>query len=276
MTKVKRKKSGKSKTVKKTAISKSPSILLIGEERLVEELGSVLSSSGQHFHSLITSEHQNIFVRASIAKSLKSLSSSISLAFELTVVPSDVKKNNLEDLDSFLSPDIPIISAASAITVSEQATWINRKNRLIGIALIPGFLSKTLYEFAPTVHTDTQTVEKVEALIQQIGKEIIFVQDRIGMVFPRLICRIINEAFFACEEDITHPRSIDFASRLVLQMDQGPIALAEKIGFKDVVTILSAIHKETGEPRYRVSQLLRQLSRTGKWWKEENSERKEK
>jgi len=95
-----------------------------------------------------------------------------------------------------------------------------------------------------------------------MGKEIELVQDRIGMVLPRMLCRIINEAAFAITEDIASPQDIDTALKLGVNFPSGPFELAEQIGLKQVYAVLTALYNDVQEERYRISPLLKQLAMT--------------
>jgi 3-hydroxybutyryl-CoA dehydrogenase len=90
---------------------------------------------------------------------------------------------------------------------------------------------------------------------QSLGKEIELVQDRVGMVFPRILCGIINEAAFAHQDEIASPRDIDTAMKLGAGCPSGPIEWADRIGLAQVYAVLAALHKDFGEDRYRVAPL---------------------
>jgi 3-hydroxybutyryl-CoA dehydrogenase len=90
------------------------------------------------------------------------------------------------------------------------------------------------------------------------------------MVMPRILCQIINEAMFAIQQDIALPKEIDEALKLAMHFPLGPIEWGEKIRFQNVVDVLDALHQSTGEERYRVAPLLRQMASAGKFWNNNN------
>ena len=87
------------------------------------------------------------------------------------------------------------------------------------------------------------------------------------MVFPRIVCQIINEAAFALQEEIASPQDIDLAMKLGANYPLGPIEWADRIGMQQVYAVLSALHRDLGADRYRISPLLRQMALSGTWWK---------
>jgi 3-hydroxybutyryl-CoA dehydrogenase len=125
----------------------------------------------------------------------------------------------------------------------------------------------SLIEVAPTVFSPAETIQVVRRFFESVGKEIELVQDRVGMVFPRIICQIINEAAFALQEEIASPEDIDTAMRVGANFPIGPIQWADKLGMRHVYAVLSALHSDLGEERYRISPLLRQMALSGEWWK---------
>jgi 3-hydroxybutyryl-CoA dehydrogenase len=112
------------------------------------------------------------------------------------------------------------------------------------------------------------TLEVVSRFFLTIGKEIEIVQDRVGMVLPRILCQVINEAAFAITEDIASPDNIDKALVLGMHFPLGPIKWAEQIGLDQVYAVLSALHTDLQEERYRIAPILKQMALTRVWWKQ--------
>ena len=103
--------------------------------------------------------------------------------------------------------------------------------------------------------------------MKRIGKDVAVVQDRIGMVLPRILCMIVNESAFALTEQIATPEDIDAAMRLGTNYPLGPIEWGDKIGVGQVIAVLNALYDDLHEERYRVAPLLKQLATGQKWWK---------
>ncbi len=218
-------------------------IIILGEEPLVEEMTLVCH---QHKYSCLISKDK--------------LPRSATAAFELTNTDGTRKKKNLEKLEKSLSPATFIFSSSITISAAEQATWLQHPERLIGISALPGLLSSPLIEIALPQQVKSTTVQKALSFLQSLGKEISVIQDRIGMVTPRVLCMLINEAYFTAMENVGSPKDIDLAMKLGTNYPLGPIEWASKITFKQVISVLDALHANLGEERYRVSPLLRQMA----------------
>jgi 3-hydroxybutyryl-CoA dehydrogenase len=189
-----------------------------------------------------------------------------SLAIELTNTNVEQKRANLQRLDKALAPTAAILSSAVTVTATEQSSWITYRNRLVGIGALPTLIDRPLVEVAPTVFSPKETLEVVQRFFQSIGKEIAIVQDRVGLVLPRILCQIVNEASFALQEEIAAPQDLDTAMKLGTNYPLGPVEWADKIGLKHVVAVLSALERDLQEDRYRSSPLLKQIAQSGVWW----------
>jgi 3-hydroxybutyryl-CoA dehydrogenase len=77
------------------------------------------------------------------------------------------------------------------------------------------------------------------------------------MVLPRILCMLVNEAFFALGEGVAAARDIDTAMMLGTNHPRGPLDWADMIGPENVLAVLTALQGVYGEARYRPSPLLR-------------------
>ena len=96
------------------------------------------------------------------------------------------------------------------------------------------------------------------------------------MVLPRILCQIMNEAYFALQDEVAAPEDLDTAMKLGLNYPQGPVEWADRIGFHQVYAVLTALQNDLQEDRYRVAPLLKQMAQTGEWWKRPSVQNQEK
>jgi 3-hydroxybutyryl-CoA dehydrogenase len=178
------------------------------------------------------------------------------VGIELTNTSRQTKRKNLAELDRALPPDAPILSASAATTVAEQSAWVRKPGRLIGIAALPSLLGGALVEIAPSVATGGETIEASQRFFGELGKETSVVRDSPGMVLPRILCMLVNEASFALGERTARPGDIDAAMRLGANYPLGPLEWGMKIGLEQVRAVLEGLRREFGEERYRTAPLL--------------------
>jgi len=76
-----------------------------------------------------------------------------------------------------------------------------------------------------------------------------------GFIFPRTIVQIINEAYFALEEQVASREDIDRAMKFGVNYPKGPFEWAN--GREHLVrTLLNELYTKTGDKRYVSSKLL--------------------
>ena len=99
---------------------------------------------------------------------------------------------------------------------------------------------------------------KAEELFLSLGKKTDWVPDITGLITPRVVASIINEAFFALEEKVSTKEEIDTAMKLGTNYPFGPFEWSQLIGLQNVYSLLTALAKE--QSRYQPSALLRQTA----------------
>ena len=87
--------------------------------------------------------------------------------------------------------------------------------------------------------------------------EVRHVGDRVGMVTPRVICMIINEAFYTLQEGTASREDIDSGMKLGTGYPFGPFEWSERIGIRHVYELLEAMWEDTHEERYKICPLLK-------------------
>ncbi len=230
------------------------SAFIVGDDSLIAEYSEIVSASN---YAIISPDKIN---------HLKQIGGKVSIALELSNLDLDRKKKNLAALDNALPGTTAILSSSVAVSVLDQSQWIVMKHRLVGIAALPTLTKNSVVEISPSVFTNESAVDVARKFFTSIKKDIAIVQDRVGMVLPRILCQIINEAMFAVQQDIAAPKDIDTAMKLGMNFPSGPIEWGEKIGLKQVYAVLGALHTDLGEERYRICPLLKEIAVTGKFW----------
>ena len=239
-------------------------VSVTGESALVREFVENCAQKQYEIVGTINEKTTRLFPPG--MKKVSTFSRTSAYAFELTNSAIDVKKKNLIKLDRTLTPSAPILSSAVTVSATEQASWMRHPERLIGISAFPTLLSKQLIELAPTINTSTSSIQHAVDFFKNVKKDSVIVQDRIGMVMPRILCMLINEAAFALGDQLASPQDIDTAMRLGTNYPFGPVEWADKIGVNQIISVLDALYNDLHEERYRVAPLLKRLAIGKKWW----------
>ncbi len=129
------------------------------------------------------------------------------------------------------------------------------QGHLIGINSLPTFLARSTWEVS--AYADNGG-EALAALQNWLGVELTQVPDQTGMITPRTLFMVINEAYEVMQEGTASEQDIDLAMRLGTNYPEGPIAWSRKIGLENIVSVIENLHRTTGQGRYRISSLLKE------------------
>lgn len=126
---------------------------------------------------------------------------------------------------------------------------------IFGCNWLPGFMGMKKLEIALPASADRT---RLDAIMQQLEWPYEVVQAAPGLVTPRVVCMIINEAYFTAEEGTATREDIDTSMKLGTNYPFGPFEWSRKIGVRNVYDVLQAVHAHTGNERYKVCALLEQ------------------
>ncbi len=128
------------------------------------------------------------------------------------------------------------------------------KATLFGFNGLPTFLNRSFLEVAVLRTDDKNALEKT---CQELNTAFTLVEDRAGLVTPRIICMIINEAYFTVQEGTATREDIDMAMKLGTNYPYGPFEWCKRIGIKHVYELLEAVYEDTKDERYKICPLLK-------------------
>jgi 3-hydroxybutyryl-CoA dehydrogenase len=92
---------------------------------------------------------------------------------------------------------------------------------------------------------------------QALGKRVSVVEDVPGLVAMRIVAMLANEAADAVYRGVCSDGDADTATLKGLNYPMGPLAWARKLGWHRIHDTLRALHLYYGDPRYRISPLIR-------------------
>jgi 3-hydroxybutyryl-CoA dehydrogenase len=162
--------------------------------------------------------------------------------------------DNTEHLHHYLHLQFPVLVSAAKIQLAAEFTTQDVTAPIFGINALPTFINRPLLE-ASYYHEEHKPV--LEALAAKLGWQCAWVNDRVGMVTPRIIFMIINEAYYTVQEGTAGKQDIDTGMKLGTNYPFGPFEWAEKIGIKNVYEVLDAIYTDTRDERYKICPLLK-------------------
>lgn len=137
----------------------------------------------------------------------------------------------------------PVFVNAVINTCHEIGTGLIRMNGW------PTMIARNVAEIA--YETDD---ERIAYILNHMGWQLSRSPDIPGMITPRIISMIVNEAWYALGENVSTREEIDIAMKLGTNYPYGPFEWGDKIGLEKIRSLLGELAKT--DPRYSVAPLL--------------------
>lgn len=155
----------------------------------------------------------------------------------------------------------------SAVKITPEAAFANAGlnysgEKIFGINAIPTFLERSLLEISNPFSLEKNLTDHLKW-----WKEKEWVDSRVGMVTPRIVFMIINEAWFTFQEGTADKADIDQAMKLGTNYPKGPFEWCEAAGIENVFETLNAVYDDCHDERYKICPALKkeyQLKKIGR------------
>lgn len=176
----------------------------------------------------------------------------------------EVKREIYAEMDRLASPEVVFASNTSSLSITEMANVTKRADRVVGMHFFNPAPVMKLVEVIRGSETSDATVALARGLCVRLGKEAVEVKESPGFVVNRLLVPMMNEAFNLLMEGVASPEDIDKAMKLGTNMPMGPFELADYTGIDIGLDVMEVLFRETGDPKFRPSPLLRKYVRAGR------------
>ena len=220
------------------------SLAIIGNNRLAQELADLSRERGW---------------QATLVPDGEGLTPTTPVVVETYASGADRKRAILERLDATLPASSIIVTSCLGFATTVMGSWIKKPERIVGFGTFYPIRDKKVIELSAGMKTAESSVQLAIELFQSLGKQTARVKDAAGLIFPRILSLIINEAARSLEEGVAQADEIDLAMRLGVNYPEGPLRWADRIGLDEVLAVLEGLQQETGDDRYRPVPLLKKL-----------------
>jgi 3-hydroxybutyryl-CoA dehydrogenase len=201
--------------------------------------------------------------RMSYTSDLAQAVTGVDLVIEAAPESIELKKSLFRDMEGHVSDATILGSNTSSLPITEIATAVKKRDRVVGIHFFNPAPVMQLIEIIQAVETSAATVQAVIEFSKKVGKEPVVVRDFPGFVTTRVGIMLVSETIFALQEGVADRDAIDKAMKLGYNLPMGPLALGDLIGLDIVLHVLDALYANYRDDRYRAPIMLRKMVQAG-------------
>jgi 3-hydroxybutyryl-CoA dehydrogenase len=236
-----------------------------------EQLARALESNRGHLQrrvekeTLTPLEFDAALARVEPFDDLAAAISGCSLVIEAIVEDLGAKQALFQELEALTSADVLLATNTSSMTVSQIASILTGRDRVIALHFFNPVLVMQLVEIAPAPFTRAGLAKRAVEFVTSIDRTPVVLDKEIeGLLANRIIAAIRREAFWLVDQGYATPEAIDQAIELGLRHPMGPFKLADFNGLDVVLAIQQRRFERTGDELDRPPQQLRDLVEDGK------------
>ncbi|MFC7131584.1 MULTISPECIES: 3-hydroxyacyl-CoA dehydrogenase family protein [Salinibaculum] len=234
------------------------------EQELVDDgLASIEDNLAEAEEREIIEDAEAVFDLVTGTTDLAMVAEEASFIVEAAPEEMDIKQAIFEELDELADPDVVLGSNTSSLSITDIASVTDNPERVIGTHFFNPPVKMKLVELVTGHHTSDETLDRVEALADDLGRESIVVDDFPGFATSRLGLVLGMEAARMVQEGVASAEDIDTAMELGYNHPMGPLKLGDYNGWDVRVEVGEYLAEELGADVYRPPQIVKKMVRAG-------------
>jgi len=195
---------------------------------------------------------------------LKEAATDADVIVEVIIELLEVKKKVFQELETIVKPECLFFSNTSGVSITAMAAVTKRPDKFIGTHFFNPVPVMKLLEVIKGYETSEETLKIALEWGKSLGKETIIVNEAPAFAVNRILCPMLNEAFFVLGEGVASAEDIDKGMVLGCNHPIGPLALSDLVGLDTLLHVVNNLHAELGD-KYRPAPILVKLVRAGRY-----------
>ena len=234
------------------------------EQELVDEgLARIEENLQEAEEREIIDDAESTFDLVTGTTDIETVADQASFIVEAAPEEMDIKQAIFEELDEKADPDVILGSNTSSLSITDIASVTDNPERVIGTHFFNPPVKMKLIELVTGHHTSDETLDRMETLADDLGRESIVVDDFPGFATSRLGLVLGMEAARMVQEGVASAEDIDTAMELGYNHPMGPLKLGDYNGWDVRVEVGEYLAEELGADVYRPPQIVKKMVRAG-------------
>lgn len=182
-----------------------------------------------------------------------------------------VKRDLFKKLDQIAHHTAILATNTSSLSVTSIAAATKKPERVVGMHFFNPVHLMKLVEIVKGARTSDETMKSATAIAEQLGKKTIQTKDTPGFVVNRVARPFYGEALRLLGENAASVETIDRIVKKSGGFKMGPFELMDMIGNDVNLSVTESVYEQMyHDPRFRPSQIQRQLVDAGLFGKKTN------
>ena len=153
-------------------------------------------------------EMDAIIARLTPTLDMKEAASDADIVVEVIIEVMDVKKKVYAELEEIVPDHCLFFTNTSGLSITEMASITKRPDKFIGTHFFNPVPVMRLLEIIRGYETSEETLKIAKNWGEKIGKEVIIVKEAPAFAVNRVLCTMLNEAFYTLGEGIASAKDI--------------------------------------------------------------------
>lgn len=175
----------------------------------------------------------------------------------------ELKTSIFRDLDQIVAPDAILATNTSSLSITAIAAAVTDPGRVLGVHFFNPAPVQTLVEVIRTIHTDDAVVERLTALLRDLGKSPVVCGDRAGFIVNALLVPYLGSACRLYADGFASREDLDAAMVEGAGYPMGPLTLMDLVGNDVCLAVLERMYDETKDRTMAPAPLLTQMVTAG-------------